>query len=168
MKRSKKQLIIGQGLAGSLLAMEMWEMGVEFMIVSAELPYSASRVAAGILNPITGKRLALTWRYGEFYEFAANRYATLEKVLESDFFEKMPLLRFFQNEQEIRIFEKKMNMPEYRNWLGDRNPPGCLGPSVKDDLGSFNILCAAALDTKQFVKQSARWLKNTRRSSVEK
>ena len=163
MKTGKKQLIIGQGLAGSLLAFELIKKGAEVIVVSADLPYSASRVAAGILNPVTGKRLALSWQYKDFFEVAKQHYQELEILLGGTFFQEMPLLRCFQNDAEIEAFEKRKQQSEFSPWLGQRCPPGSFGGYLKDDKGSFTILGAAALDTKKFVELSRRWLKKNNR-----
>ena len=154
----KKQLIIGQGLAGSLLAMEFWEKGIEFEVISANLPYSASNVAAGILNPVTGKRLALSWRYGEFFDIAEKQYSKLEKILNVSLFKKLPVLRMFQNEKEIEAYEKRKQQPEFKDWLGKRHNPGEFGKELNDPLGSFEIIGAATLDTKQLVFACREWL----------
>ena len=50
-------LIVGQGLAGSLLAMTLVKMGKSVLVVDRYQTSSASRVAAGLLNPVTGRKL---------------------------------------------------------------------------------------------------------------
>ncbi len=52
-------LIVGQGLAGSLLAWELMQRGAKVLIVDNGMP-NASQVAAGLINPITGMRFAKT------------------------------------------------------------------------------------------------------------
>ena len=56
---SPEILIVGQGLAGTLLAFELERAGVSFAIADAGHEGAASSVAAGVINPITGRRLAL-------------------------------------------------------------------------------------------------------------
>jgi len=48
-------LIVGQGLAGSLMAWELMQRGKTVLIVDNGLE-NASRVAAGLINPVTGMR----------------------------------------------------------------------------------------------------------------
>ena len=55
-------LIVGQGLAGTLLAWEFERAGFSFAIADAGHGRAASGVAAGIINPITGRRLVKSWR----------------------------------------------------------------------------------------------------------
>lgn len=50
-------LIIGQGIAGSCLAWELKRRGAEFTVADRPIAETASRVAAGLVNPLTGPRL---------------------------------------------------------------------------------------------------------------
>ena len=44
-------LIIGQGIAGSCLAWELKRRGAEFTVADRPIAETASRVAAGLVNP---------------------------------------------------------------------------------------------------------------------
>ena len=48
-------LIIGQGIAGSCLAWELKRRGSEFTVADRPVAETASRVAAGLVNPLTGR-----------------------------------------------------------------------------------------------------------------
>lgn len=48
-------LIIGQGIAGSCLAWELKRRGAEFTVADRPVAETASRVAAGLVNPLTGR-----------------------------------------------------------------------------------------------------------------
>lgn len=50
-------LIIGQGIAGSCLAWELKRRGAEFTVADRPVAETASRVAAGLVNPLTGLSL---------------------------------------------------------------------------------------------------------------
>lgn len=50
-----KVLIIGQGIAGSCLAWELKRRGADFTIADRPIAETASRVAAGLVNPLTGR-----------------------------------------------------------------------------------------------------------------
>ncbi|MEP7320499.1 MAG: FAD-binding oxidoreductase [Saprospiraceae bacterium] len=56
-------LIIGQGLTGSLLASALEDEGFNFTIIDEDRPYTASKNAAGIINPVTGRRFVKSWNY---------------------------------------------------------------------------------------------------------
>ena len=58
-------LIVGQGLAGTALAWELIWRGRDVLVVDAGEAVTSSKIAAGLVTPITGQRLALGWRVDE-------------------------------------------------------------------------------------------------------
>ena len=48
-------LLVGQGLAGSILGWELMQRGCRILIIDQEIG-NASRIAAGLINPVTGMR----------------------------------------------------------------------------------------------------------------
>jgi glycine/D-amino acid oxidase-like deaminating enzyme len=67
-------LIIGQGICGTFLSREMDRLGLSYLVIDDPRPYTASKAAAGIINPITGKRLVKTWIIDELLPFAVQAY----------------------------------------------------------------------------------------------
>ena len=63
-------LIIGQGLAGSLLARSLRRSGQKVVVVDNGWKTSASKVAAGLMTPLTGQRFTLTPEYPELFRYA--------------------------------------------------------------------------------------------------
>jgi len=98
-------LIIGQGLAGSLLARELILKKKKVIIVDDANPASASRVASGLINPITGKRLKKTWMAEQLFAFAHNYYTEIEHILKGTFFHPLPIVRFFVNAQQANDWD---------------------------------------------------------------
>ncbi len=78
---SSTVLIVGQGLAGTLVARACERRGREFMIVDAGHAGAASRVGAGIINPITGRRLVKTAGVEADLPVALAAYRDWEAVL---------------------------------------------------------------------------------------
>lgn len=93
-------LIIGQGLAGSCLALEFLKRKVSFQVIDQVNQQSASRVAAGLFNPITGKTMQPTWRAAELFPFLHAWYREAEQLLGDSFFHTRPILRPFLNAEE--------------------------------------------------------------------
>ena len=71
-------LIIGQGLAGSALALELINRGERVLVVDRQDPGSSSRVAAGLITPLTGKGMNPAWRQREYLDIAKGYYRKLE------------------------------------------------------------------------------------------
>ena len=86
-------LIIGQGLAGSILALSLIEAGKTVLVLDNADPESSSQVAAGIINPITGRRFSLTWMHESLIPFASNFYSSLEKKFSTRFFYPKAIFR---------------------------------------------------------------------------
>ena len=92
-------LIIGQGLAGTMLAWELERAGIAFEIADCGHEGAASAVAAGIINPITGRRLVKSWRYESWFPVARESYRALETALGTTLWHDMRIRRTFADER---------------------------------------------------------------------
>ncbi len=63
-------LIVGQGLAGTLLARALRQRGQKVLVIDNGGKSAASLVAAGLMTPLTGQRFTLTPEYPELFRFA--------------------------------------------------------------------------------------------------
>ncbi|MGI4740376.1 MAG: NAD(P)/FAD-dependent oxidoreductase [Janthinobacterium lividum] len=93
-------LLIGHGLAGALLARELRGRGHRVLVYDEPRPDAASRVAAGLMNPVAGKRFALTWRALDTLPYAVAYYRALEQELGGSFLVETPILKVFGSAQE--------------------------------------------------------------------
>jgi glycine oxidase len=139
-------LILGQGLAGTLLAWEFERAGVEFAIADSGHMDAASAVAAGIVNPITGQRLVPSWRVETLLPAARTAYRTIEAELGVRLWQEMRMRRLFANDRERAVF-------------ADKSARGNLGPYVVEaDEAGFWIRDAARVDFRALLAASrARW-----------
>ncbi len=94
-------LIIGHGLAGALLSHELVKRGRKVLVIGSEKLSSASKVAGGIYNPITGRKLRKTWMADQLFPMLSPYYKALESQLKSKFFYDIGVYRpFFSIEQQ--------------------------------------------------------------------
>jgi glycine/D-amino acid oxidase-like deaminating enzyme len=93
-------LLIGHGIAGAVLARELRGRGQRVLVYDEPRPDAASRVAAGLMNPVAGKRFALTWRANETMPTAVAYYQQLNEELGDGFFLASPILKVFGSAQE--------------------------------------------------------------------
>lgn len=77
-------LIVGQGLAGTLVGHAFEQIDRSFVVVDKVLPYSASPVAAGIIHPVSGRRFVKAWNYDSLLPVFQNTYADMENKLGSN------------------------------------------------------------------------------------
>jgi glycine/D-amino acid oxidase-like deaminating enzyme len=101
----KNFTIIGQGLAGSVLAYMLMQEGQNVQIIDAENIPSSSKVAAGLYNPVTGRKLVKTWLADKIFPFLEDFYPKLEKELNAKFFHPIPIYRPFVNEDSQKFFK---------------------------------------------------------------
>jgi glycine oxidase len=102
-------LIIGQGLAGSCLALEFLKRGFSFLMIDKVQPNSASRVAAGLFNPITGKTMEATWRAKEIFSSLPALYLKAEELTGQKFLHQLPIYRPFLSTDEHKKWKQNPN-----------------------------------------------------------
>lgn len=74
-------LIIGQGLAGTLLAYELQKAKQQIYVLDPNHEKASSKIAAGLVNPITGRRFVKSWRVDELIPYAKEFYAQMSQDL---------------------------------------------------------------------------------------
>ena len=116
-----KYLIVGQGLAGTLLAFSLLEKGEKVLIADDYKHPSASQVAAGMWNPVTFKRLAASWLAKEMLEEMNHTFGKLEEKLQSRFFHLLPVARIFNSIQDANFWDEKSDHPEVGSYLSARS-----------------------------------------------
>ena len=129
-------LIIGQGLAGSLLAWELMQRGCSVVIIDNGLE-NASQVAAGLINPVTGMRLVKSADVDLLLPAANECYAQLAEVFLQAFYIEKPMLRLFRSDKELTHCLKRLADPEYRDYLGEVTLPN---PAVNTLASPFGFL----------------------------
>ncbi|HEY5139874.1 MAG TPA: FAD-binding oxidoreductase [Methylococcales bacterium] len=115
-------LIIGQGLAGSLLAWELIQRNCKVIIVDNGKE-NASRVAAGLINPITGMRFVKSCDVDTLLPTAKQCYLELAEFFQQTFYIEKPMLRLFRSDKELMHCLKRLDNPDYQNYLGSVVPP---------------------------------------------
>lgn len=109
-------LIVGQGLAGSLLAWELMRHQYRVLVVDNG-EENASQVAAGLVNPVTGQRLVKSRDVETLLPAAMACYRQLEAVFGQRFFVEMPMLRILRSERERDQARKRLDQADYRAYL---------------------------------------------------
>ncbi len=116
---SKTTLIIGQGIAGSMLAYHFHKANLAYQIIDKQNPNASSRIAAGLINPITGRVLAKSWLFHRLSEYAHQIYPELEQLLGISCFTKTQLFRLLKTEKERNEFSLRVELPEYDGWMSE-------------------------------------------------
>jgi glycine/D-amino acid oxidase-like deaminating enzyme len=83
---SSDVLIVGLGISGLVMALSLTRHNRSFRIIHKEKVGSASRAAAGLFNPVTGRRPTLTWNAQKCFSFLHDFYPYAEQILQTTFF----------------------------------------------------------------------------------
>lgn len=111
-------LIIGQGIAGTTLAWELQRRGVDFMVVDRPLAETASRVAAGLVNPLTGRAFRTGWRQDECLNAAFTFYPETESALQGSWWQKTPIFRELETEEQQDIWKNRQTDEASASYAG--------------------------------------------------
>ncbi|NOQ15617.1 MAG: FAD-dependent oxidoreductase [Methyloprofundus sp.] len=109
-------LIIGQGLAGSLLGWELIKQGCSIHIIDNQKE-NASQVAAGLINPVTGMRLVKNADIENLLPCAQQTYQALSDFFQQDFYISKDMLRIVRNQKELLKFEQRCQDQSYLDYL---------------------------------------------------
>lgn len=107
-------LIIGQGLAGTLLGRAFEARGISFRIIDRARPVAASRVAAGLVHPVTGRRHARSWMLETFLNFNRDYYAALHRLAGREFYHEVPGLEIAATTKDVNDWIARMDDPDLR------------------------------------------------------
>lgn len=105
---SARVLIVGQGLAGTALGLELERAGVPFAIASEGHTRAASMAAAGLVNPVQGQRFVKVWRVDELRPFAESWYRGAGASLGVELWHPLKLRRLFASETEAARAMRKL------------------------------------------------------------
>ena len=109
-------IIIGQGLAGTLLANELIRLGKSVVVFDDPDQPKASGVAAGLINPVVFRRMTKSWMLDEVSPVMETTYRQLENLLHKSFYFPAPIYRIF-DEKEVVSWKEKVRTNHLENYL---------------------------------------------------
>lgn len=122
--------MVGQGVAGTLLAWSLLRRGAQVRVADGDLPGASSSVAAGIINPVTGKRFVKSWRFEQFFPMARAVYGQLEQELSLSIWQEKPIVRLLATPEEANDWALRCAMPDYVDYLAELPDAGGWSPLV--------------------------------------
>ena len=159
-------IIVGQGLAGTLLAHDLIELEKSVIIIDTHLKASASRVAAGLINPVSMKRCTPAMP-SNYLSTAFNKYSDLEDKLNSRFIFKKPLLRLFDALETKDLWIDKYENKQMDLYIDEFYAVNTFS-FLKDEFSSALVKPAGYLDLKEFLAVSREYFKDNNMLLEEK
>lgn len=149
-------LIIGQGLAGTAMAYQLIKAGKRVSILDQPAKNQSSRIAAGLYNPVTGKKMVKTWK-GEVLFPALHRfYVELESITGA---------KFLMNKSIYRPF---LSVEELNEWMGHSSDENIgmfiesiysesQNPLIRDSFGGVMLRHSGWLNIPAFLEAMASY-----------
>jgi glycine/D-amino acid oxidase-like deaminating enzyme len=139
-------LIVGQGIAGTSLAMHLLDLGKKILIVSDSSAPSSSKVAAGIFNPLTGKKLVKTWLADDLFPYARGFYNYLEAFMGAKFVHQAPIYRPFRSIAEQNTYLAQTEDPKIASYVKQSGDPADLSAYIHADFGGLEVIQSGWID----------------------
>lgn len=115
-------IIVGQGICGTLLSWFLHKEGRSFFVIDDAANNGASRVAAGVINPVTGRRYVTAWMADEVIRFAALTYREAGNYFQQDFLHPKSIIDFFPSPQMREAFLQRLSENDtYLHSFPDQN-----------------------------------------------
>jgi len=164
-------LIVGQGLAGTWLSWWLNRAGVSFNIIDKQDLDGASMRAAGLINPVTGRRMVTTWMIDELMSFASGAYGEIGRFLDESFIKEISLIDFFPSVQMLQAFKKRFDedktylhpgedSEKYSAWFRYDLGWGAIGPCALVNTENLLACWRTCLKKKELLKESVFELSN--------
>ncbi|MBK0401354.1 FAD-dependent oxidoreductase [Adhaeribacter sp. BT258] len=132
-------LVVGHGLAGAILAQTLEKRGHNVLVFDFEKNNSASNVAAGLINPVAGKRFAKSWQADVFIPAAEEFYRNLETELGTTLYHQKPILKLFSSIEEQNNWMGKSAENQWNEYIEETYPSLPFSETVNQELGGLKI-----------------------------
>ncbi|MBX2985261.1 MAG: FAD-binding oxidoreductase [Bacteroidia bacterium] len=113
----ERVLVVGQGLTGSVLSLQLRERGHRVWVVDEGRKYTSSNVAAGLFNPMVVGRLKITWNAEALFSHFSAYYARIEKQFNTKFFHPMPLIHLCKDIEEQNDWDVLAGTDKTAKWI---------------------------------------------------
>ena len=154
-------IIVGQGLAGSCLAMQLLGQRKKILVIDQVQEHTATRIAAGLFNPITGRNMIKTWMADMLYPYLHNFYKACELRTSQSFFYPMPLYRPFVSIEEQNEWMGKSSDDSYSAYVDVIHTSPIDQQVVKNEFGGLMLKQCGYLDTIRFMNAVRQYIKGT-------
>ena len=141
----KEVLIIGHGIVGAVVARAFKAQGCNVTVWDRDTNDSASKVAAGLITPITGKGMNPSARIEDFHEEAVDFFG--------DYYTETKIVRLFKDTKEAEKFRSKRDTSAAARWVTQELPAEEAHPHYLNPCGGFEMH-GGWVNTATFLEQS--------------
>jgi glycine/D-amino acid oxidase-like deaminating enzyme len=153
-------IIVGQGLAGTCTALSLLREKQTVVVVASTDKKASSEVAAGLFNPITGKKMVLTWNAKELFPYLLEFYMQAEEELKIKVLYPKKIYRPFSDMQAQNDFWARSTAESAV--FGAAEPDNdAYTPYINNPFGGISTNFSGYLDVKTFIQAVQNKLKDS-------
>ena len=152
-------IIVGQGIAGSMLSWFLMQQNQSVLVIDELNKSSATHVASGISNPITGRKFVKTWLVDELLPFSKATFAGFEELFQQPLLQPIIVNKLFDSIKAQNDWSARCASPGYLPYLKNEQVIYLDPAKVKNDFGGFEINGGTRLNTSAFLNGYRNLLK---------
>lgn len=130
-------IIVGQGLAGTWLSHELLRRGHSVVVVNHQSDNISSRKAAGLYNPITGRKMVKTWRADDLFDHLEADYKALQTLTSGLFLHPKSIYRPFASAEDANDWSGRQADGQYADYIKKVNLSTRKIENIKDPFGGI-------------------------------
>ncbi|MFY0672913.1 MAG: FAD-binding oxidoreductase [Bacteroidia bacterium] len=153
-------IIIGAGLAGTILA-DFLSKKASVVVFDKEAGEYGSKVAAGIYNPVTGRRMVKSWMVDTFAPFALDYYRQKEKEINQKLIDVIDIQRLFHNVQQRNEWLERVDFDQLQEIIRAQIEPDSENRIWFKEHGGVTTATSWRLNTVKYLDAwHGNWLKS--------
>ena len=102
-------IIVGQGISGTWVAYYLLKENKSIIVFDKQNLQSASNIAGGLINPVTGRRVVTTWMAEKLLPFVLKEYNAISEPFNTEFISQKNILVFPSAPDLLQAFRERMN-----------------------------------------------------------
>jgi len=150
-----------------LLAHSLLEKGKTIQVFDNNYVGSSSQVAAGIINPVTGRRVVKGWLVDELIPFAKTTYERLENLLGEKFYNQKNVLRVLFSIKDENLWLEKTGDALVEKYVIESNDFGLFKNKITEGEALGEVQFSAQVDMPLLLKKSKEYFLNKKSYNIE-
>lgn len=159
MNRKVDYLIVGQGLAGTVLSHRLFSANSSFHVIDSLKQNSASRIAAGIYNPVSYRKLKMAEFASTLIPEVEDYYPKLESFLSTNFFSKESFLKILTSHEELNNWHIQSAIPQNIPFMANEMFLETFENTINNPFGAGQVLQSGVVKTTSLIDSWREFLR---------
>jgi glycine oxidase len=157
-------LIVGAGVAGICISRQFIKSGHKVTVIDAGNNHS-TRVAAGMINPMTFRKMVKTWEGDILLPYLTKFYRAFEQETNQRFFFERKIRRVFSTEHEKTLWNQRLQESQYNDYIVELKED--TPDYVKHTYDSGVVNAPGYIDSPKFLHAAYDWLNTNAHVIIE-